>query len=384
MSQQQQQQGGDNSLDFFWGIALLLVGGLALWYFGRIYIVSAIYFVRYYEILLVDYILRGWAAIADTIGLPIPETGSLVAALNTINSGASVNTPFNEVAEVSNIVGWYLAFPIALILVILAFVAYNSNVGGKFKRIHSMKTLKASEAKLWSSITPVKKLDLINEDIDKGPWAMALTPMMFAKSKKLLIEDRSKPEVTVTVNRGMASKEFAMQLGPYFTKFEALPPHTQALFAIFAARACRDRKASEKMLEQIARSAETGQMNYSGARALAAKHINKKEVVFALSRHAYVMTVMATMLELARTDGVLASAEFLWLKPVDRRLWYMLNSVGRQTPFSEVSGPFAHWLVEKKLGRPMRVPMVDEAVKALEVAIADIIYEPEEDDGEST
>ncbi len=50
-------------------------------------------------------------------------------------------------------------------------------------------------------------------------------------------------------------------------------------------------------------------------------------------------------------DGVQASADFLWLKPIDRRLWYMLNTVGRQTPFAEVAGPYAHWLAEREMGK---------------------------------
>ena len=87
---------------------------------------------------------------------------------------------------------------------------------------------------------------------------------------------------------------------------------------------------------------------------------------------------MASMLELARTDGVLASAEFLWLKPLDRKLWYMLNSVGRQTAVPEIAGAFAHWTAEKKTKRALRVPMVDEAAKSLEVAMKEIIYEADE------
>ncbi|MCB1828139.1 MAG: type IVB secretion system coupling complex protein DotM/IcmP [Coxiellaceae bacterium] len=385
MAGQQQQQGGnnDNSLDFFWGIALVIVAMLAAWYFGRVYIVAAIYKLRYFEILAIDYALQGWAYIAKPLGLPMPSTSSLVDALKIINAGASDDTPFSDIAQVSASVGWFLAFPVALLLVILAYFVYTSNVGGRFKRIHTMKTLKTSEERNWYHISPVKKLDLVNVDIDKGAWAMSLTPMMFAKKHKLLVEDRTKQPVTVTVDRGLASKQFAMQLGPYFSQFETLPAHTQALFAIFAARACRDSKGASNLLNQIARSSETGKPNFSGARELAAKHINSKQVIYVLSRHAYVLTMMASMLELARTDGVMATSEFLWLKPVDRRLWYVLNSVGRQTPFAEVAGPFAHWLVEKKLNRPMRVPMVDEALKALEGAIADIIYEPDDEDGEN-
>ena len=73
-----------------------------------------------------------------------------------------------------------------------------------------------------------------------------------------------------------------------------------------------------------------------------------------------------------------SSADFLWLKPVDRRLWYTLNSVGRQTPFAEVAGIFAHWIAEKEAGRKLLVPMVDEATKALEIVLTEVVYRRDE------
>ena len=90
------------------------------------------------------------------------------------------------------------------------------------------------------------------------------------------------------------------------------------------------------------------------------------------------------MLEVARVDGVLATAEFLWLKPVDRRFWYMMNSVGRQVSVVEVSGPFAHWLAEKKVGRALKTPMVKEAVVALEEAMEGILVVNKEDSWHSS
>ena len=87
---------------------------------------------------------------------------------------------------------------------------------------------------------------------------------------------------------------------------------------------------------------------------------------------------MASLLAAARDDGVVPSSEFLWLKPIDRRLWYMLNCIGRQTPYAEVGGPFAHWKAEKAMGRPSLIPMIDEAIKALEVAIKEIKLSPKE------
>jgi intracellular multiplication protein IcmP len=67
------------------------------------------------------------------------------------------------------------------------------------------------------------------------------------------------------------------------------------------------------------------------------------------------------------------------LKPYDRRLWYTLNTVGRQTPFPEVAGIFAHWVAERDMGRKLMVPMVEEATTALEVALTEIIYKPDEE-----
>ena len=91
--------------------------------------------------------------------------------------------------------------------------------------------------------------------------------------------------------------------------------------------------------------------------------------------HAYVGTLMASLLEIARIEGVLATAEFLWLKLVDRRLCYMLNSVGRQATIVEVAGLFAHWRSEKRLERPL----VKEAVTALEKDITTVLYILEEE-----
>ena len=56
----------------------------------------------------------------------------------------------------------------------------------------------------------------------------------------------------------------------------------------------------------------------------------------------------------------------------------MLNTVGRQTPFVEVAGPFAHWVAEKEMGKRLLVPMVEEATNALELALKDIIYKQDE------
>jgi intracellular multiplication protein IcmP len=252
-----------------------------------------------------------------------------------------------------------------------------------------MKSLAEAERKNWPQISPVIPLDLVKQDIDKGPWAMALSPMQFAKKYQLLQEEKTvsamtmaakiSHQVTVSIKREAAHHVFVLQCGEYWQGVEYLTPTTKALFAIFAARINQDRDGALKLLLQIAESSTSGRLNFSGVDALLAKHQNNKLVHRVIHSHAYVLTVMASLLVLARKEGVLATAEFLWLKPKDRLLWFMLNSVGRQTAFAEVSGPFAHWNVERIMGRRLMVPMVDEAVNGLEAAIKEILYTPDSD-----
>jgi len=150
------------------------------------------------------------------------------------------------------------------------------------------------------------------------------------------------------------------------------------LFAVFAARINSDTKSALALLTQMNVSSTT-KINFSGVDALCKKHAGAKLVKQRVVNHAYVMTVMASMLEGARDDGVQASADFLWLKPVDRRLWYMLNTVGRQTPFVEIAGVFAHWVAEKEAGRRLVMPLVEEATNALQLALLDVVYHADED-----
>jgi intracellular multiplication protein IcmP len=282
-------------------------------------------------------------------------------------------------------VGEYMRYPVIGVLVILGVLLYTSSVSLKYRKTHDMNTLRAQERINWPAIMPVIKEDLVKQDVDTGPWAMALTPMEFARKYHLLrkddvLLDNPMPgqEMTAGVRRGDAKRVFTMQLGPYWEGFSHCPPHTAALAAVFIARINRDRDAAAAILEAIDKSYPSGKLNYSISKSVIKKYENSELVQEIVSKHAYVLTVMASLLAAARDDGVVPSSEFLWLKPVDRRLWYMLNCVGRQTPFSEIAGPFAHWRAENVMGRRSLLPMIDEAIKALEIAIKEIKLTPKQ------
>lgn len=382
MRNQQQAQGGnaDNSMDFLWLIVMIVAAVVITWYFGKDYITHVVFQIKSYEITAINFVINSWAKFLQFthLPLPVPQTKTLVQWSAFMQSNQTVSD-LNAITAVAGAVGKYICYPIAVVLASLSILVYRNNLTAKFKTIFTMQKLKKYEYKDWPEITPVLKLDLVNQDISQGPWAMALTPMDFAKQNKLLKIDKENGQTNVTLIAGAAHRVFALQLGAIWTAADKLPIHTQALFAIFAARANRDRENADKILRQISASAEFGKLDFSGVTEVLNKHMNTKLINHVTNKHAYVLTVMASMLELARTDGVLASAEFLWLKPIDRKLWYMLNSVGRQTAVPEIAGAFAHWIAEKKVNRPLRVAMVDEAAKSLEIAMSEIIYEADDE-----
>jgi intracellular multiplication protein IcmP len=184
--------------------------------------------------------------------------------------------------------------------------------------------------------------------------------------------------MTAGVRRGDAKRVFTLQLGPYWSGFDRCPPHAAALAAVFMARMNRDRAAASHILETLDKTGQSGKPDYGVAMSVIKKYQNAENVQSIVSKHAYLLTVLGSLLAGARDDGVVPSAEFLWLKTVDRRLWYMLNCIGRQTPFAEVAGPFAHWRAEKAMGRSSMVPMIDEAIKALEIAVKEVKISPQE------
>lgn len=92
----------------------------------------------------------------------------------------------------------------------------------------------------------------------------------------------------------------------------------------------------------------------------------QSRLMMVFRRRAWANTMMIDLLERAREyGGILITADFIWLKPVDRQLFYVLNSTGRKTVQVEAAGAFAHYYAEMVLDKPFPTPEVDTAVHAL-------------------
>ncbi len=368
MAQQSQGQGGDNSMAPIWITVLLFISVYFFWRLAHDFIVKAFFFINIWEGKLLNLFLSN------------PLLTEQISLMQTV---PVAGVDWNTLILLTENIGNYTRYPIAFILLVLAVVIYKSNLILRYKKAHSMTTLRIQEQFNWPAIMPVIKEDLVSQDVNKGPWAMALTPMEFARKHNLLrkddaLLDNQIPglEMTAAVRKSDAKRVFTMQLGPYWDGFERCSPQAYCLAAVFMARINRDRDAANLILHTLDKTYVTGKPDFSVARPIVKKYEHTELVQEATGKHAYVLTVLCSLIVAARQDGVVPTSEFLWLKPVDRRLWYMLNSTGRQTPYSEVAGPFAHWRAEQKLGRRSLVPMIDEAIKALEIAIKEIKLTP--------
>lgn len=371
---QQQGGGGDNSLMPFWVMLFVAGSGYGLWYYGHATIVAVVFQLKLLEI--------------DIITLFVPSP-PLISWANYIRSVPAADVDWAHLSTACSSVGYYLRYPFGAVLVAMAVWVYTRSIGLRFRRTHSMQTLRLQEQANWPQIMPVIDKNLSAQDVTLGPWAMALTPIEFAKRYNLLKKDefaprgvsRLSPPLSATIKKGEARRIFTLQLGPYWNGFDALSPQAKALAAVFMAKMNRDRDNAQKLLKMFSISAAKGQLDVTLVPSVLNKHRNTELVQEVVQRHAYVVTVMASLLEESRKDGVMASSDFIWLKPIDRRLWYVLNNIGRQTTFVEVSGIIAHWKVEKALSKKCLMPMIEEAVKALEIGVKEVKMSPKDWEG---
>ena len=66
-----------------------------------------------------------------------------------------------------------------------------------------------------------------------------------------------------------------------------------------------------------------------------------------------------------------------WGPTIEDPAWTPPPITYNQTAYVEVAGIFSHWLAENRLKWPLKVPMVDEAVRGLQEALDEVLYEPE-------
>ena len=277
---------------------------------------------------------------------------------------------------VSSMVGDYIRWVTTPVLIGLGIWLMSKSPTEKFMRKFSDVTLPKVEADLYPWMRISVKLDFPSMDTEKGNWAMAKTERQFVRAHRLRLE-------TGDLDKEKTEPIMIKQVGPLFLDIKSMRPHVRALFAMFAIRIGKDFKNGDQLLLLLARSASDGKIDYSTVDEIANKYLENKKVKKIMARHAYERTMLMSMLEEARGGprgkDYLPPNWFLWLKGVDRTLWYALADVGRETPHIECAGTWGHWLAEKALNKRLEVPFVKNAVEGIALELSKFTNDDDED-----
>lgn len=352
MAQQGQQRQGDDSADIVTivlGLLLLFGLGWLLWRSFGEEVVTAYKYSRF--------------ALLSVAGLVSLEAADLAERVRVMDPSGFTWDRFTAFASHT---GAYTRWLLTPVLIAVAVSVYLSSYATRFRKVHSMRTLVQQERTLWPEISPVANLDLVASDPFKGEWAVSMSEREFVRHHGLIKDDGK-------LDPASAEKAFARQMGPLWLGVDRMRPHEKAMFAVFAMRIGGDQDGALSAIRRLASSYASNpqKVDYTWVADALTKHADCPLVARAISRHAYVRTLLATMLQLARIEGVFSSGLWTWLKPVDRELFYTLNCVGRYADFVEVAGITAHWKAEKKLGVPLARPCVSSAIEGLERALGE-------------
>lgn len=300
------------------------------------------------------------------------EKENLMADLRLLDTRMSKELTAAQLSQLSKDLRFFM-FPIWGALVgYIGYKAIKNNPGRRFRRRLQRKDLAHEMSRDFPWILPALQQDLIKAPIFEGEWAMAMSPLQFARKFSLLNGK--------AIDQRRAEKLFASQLGNLWNGYKRLNPETQALFACFAAQVCRDKEGADGALRELVVSISANKPVWTKSKELLAKYGDDPRVQDVCKRHAYQYTVMIALFEAGKTIGIFPPNHFLWCRPRKRVLWYALNCVMRRTYFPEVSGIYAHFMAEKIAGHSLELPYVSKAVDALEVALQDIRFDSTEDE----
>ena len=178
---------------------------------------------------------------------------------------------------------------------------------------------------------------------------------------------------------------FTEQLGQQWRGSKNIDNYKQILLAAFCLKASRKRVESEDMLGRLAKcwSMKHG-LKLSKDRKLlseARKILGDKNLsgstLAQVNRHAFETTALVRALQYAREEGgVLPASLFVWLRAHDRKLWYPLNNLGRQSFHMEAIGAMSHFKAEKLTQRPIPVPKVEHAIETIKEYMQSIRARP--------
>jgi intracellular multiplication protein IcmP len=264
-----------------------------------------------------------------------------------------------------------LRVPIGIIFVMMGIYAVFLSPRTKHRKSYNLETLIKTQSKTFPVVSP-----FITFNPSDGPsrppgalvpaelplFAEALSPEEWTAYHKIPIQDSN-------IDKEAMEKAMNIQLFEKWQGYKKLPPYLQILLAGFALKSVRKRTESDDLLGELAlcwnhkKGLSLNSALISKARKILKSKDISGEIIAQCNRHAYITTALLGALEHTRSEGgVLAPAQFVWLRGHNRTLWYPLNNLGKKTFHAEAIGAMSHYRAEQHIKRPIPKPMTKDAV----------------------
>lgn len=140
-------------------------------------------------------------------------------------------------------------------------------------------------------------------------------------------------------------------------------PQGKVLFGLLCAHAFGGREGKkdyQKAADQLNRSCsgqKNGLPNLTVAQWIYSKYRMNPTAKQLFGVHHWEYTYLFSLFIKAKKTGKATHTDFIWLKPLDRILFYVLNTVGRAVPHAESSAAFSILDFEEKCARYSRLPL---------------------------
>lgn len=364
----------DDNGGFFMVISAVGLAVLAFlaWMNWHGVISSAVMTLHHYEISLLQYVTDSY-----------DQADAQMAAANPESVG------LRDLYGIAHAVGQAFRIPAAGLMLVLAGLCMWRAAPSRYKRSFDLDGLIREQALSFPTAHAfaARHLRLVAPSPDLRPLDYALTPEEWA--------GRHARTPDGAFDGTAARQALALQLGPPWRGVERAAPPVRALFAVFALHRAEHRRKAQHVLGCLSKAATAiGEDAPEGpAEALTLPRTAMQDVDTVLgdvdivapaaaicAGHAYTHTALMALLNEARLRaGVLAPAQFVWLKLVDRPLWYALHSLGFETegfgrsmhpnPCIEAAGARDHWAAERMAGRSLAEPEIERALDALRAAL---------------
>lgn len=361
----------DNAIGYFF-ISLVVMGVLWLmWYMYQAEIRDMIRWIRYGQMWLIQWAIPEGTQVTFAEKQVDWQVGFQTTGQWDKSQITNTHLPFFNTLAMD-----FYRYPFAAISLMIAIWCYT-----KGPRTHNRRSLGLQELIEYQSQNFPTIAPFINFNPSKQPPRPPGSPVpaelpLFAEAlgPEEWIAFNSIPLPDGKVDEKAAAEALKKQLIGRWKGAKALKPHQQILLAAFCLKASRKRKESDVLLGRLAQcwDYEKGlqlrrdkKLLHDARKILGTKSLSEKTLNEA-NKHGFVTTALLRALQFAREEGgVLAPAQFVWLRGYERALWYPLNNLGRQSLHMEALGAMAHFKAERLTQRPIPKPQVDHAVESI-------------------